>query len=70
MDDPAVLAAMLKGRHDAFTAGALKILLASNSNRIPRLVGKLETINRYVRQAERQKARALVAWQKAKKRAT
>ncbi|SDL97366.1 hypothetical protein [Aliiruegeria lutimaris] len=67
MDDPAVLTAMLKGQHDAFTLGGLKILLASNTNRIPRLVGKLETINRYVRQAERQKARALVAWQKAKK---
>jgi hypothetical protein len=69
LDDPAVLRILLRGEWDKAEKQGLRIMLAINSNSLAKLVKRLKRIERYVRQAEREKKKAFAAWQHALKAA-
>ncbi|MDU8945519.1 hypothetical protein [Ovoidimarina sediminis] len=62
LDDPAVLATYLKSRHVGITKKGIRILISASDNRLPKLRKRLRLMDRYVREAEREKRQAYRAW--------
>ena len=62
LEDPAVLATYLKSRHIGITKKGLRILISASDNRLPKLRKRLRLMERYVREAEREKRQAFAAW--------
>jgi hypothetical protein len=68
LDDPAVLQLLLKGRWGHTMRETIRALLRSSAHRLPELQKRLDNIQRYVRQAERQKRVAFRDWIRAERR--
>lgn len=66
-EDPAVLEAILRSSIEEDFKEGIRILLKDHDNRLPKLVKKLDRIQRYLRQAERRKAKAFAAWLSARR---